>query len=219
MTVNCIWEHNGGDTLLHIEGFFGAFTRGPDLEAAIEKVASEISDYCKWSDTAPPDSIEINIIQEQSSELDIRDADSDVLFESEKAPLTVNEYEKLKALCLKSARDFKELYDSIPNKDRTNLPERKTFYGDVPRTANEMYMHTKNVNEYYFGEIGVDADNDGDIFDCRARAFAALEKTPDYLKNKIYDGSYGEKWTLRKVLRRFIWHDRIHARAMRKLKH
>ena len=27
-------------------------------------------------------------------------------------------------------------------------------------------------------------------------------------------GSYGEDWSLRKVLRRFIWHDRIHARAM-----
>lgn len=27
-------------------------------------------------------------------------------------------------------------------------------------------------------------------------------------------GSYGEEWSLRKVLRRFIWHDRIHAKAM-----
>ena len=26
--------------------------------------------------------------------------------------------------------------------------------------------------------------------------------------------AYGEDWSLRKVLRRFIWHDRIHARAM-----
>ena len=24
----------------------------------------------------------------------------------------------------------------------------------------------------------------------------------------------GERWTLRKLLRRFLWHDRIHARAM-----
>ena len=27
-------------------------------------------------------------------------------------------------------------------------------------------------------------------------------------------GSYDEDWTLRKGLRRFVWHDRIHGRAM-----
>lgn len=26
--------------------------------------------------------------------------------------------------------------------------------------------------------------------------------------------AYDELWSLRKVLRRFIWHDRIHAKAM-----
>ena len=67
---------------------------------------------------------------------------------------------------------------------------------------------------YYFGEIGVEADNDGTIYDCRKRGFELLEKQPDFLKNTIVDGSYGEEWSLRKVLRRFIWHDRIHAKAM-----
>ena len=27
-------------------------------------------------------------------------------------------------------------------------------------------------------------------------------------------GSFDEEWSLRKVLRRFIWHDRIHGKAM-----
>ena len=115
--------------------------------------------------------------------LNIRDADTDVLFESEKKPLSQNEYEILKALCLKSAYDFLQLYHSIPNKDYSDLPKRETFYGAVPRTANEMYEHTKNVNDYYFGEIGIKADNDGDIFDCRKRAFDTLEKKPNYLDN------------------------------------
>ena len=77
-----------------------------------------------------------------------------------------------------------------------------------------MYVHTKNVNEYYFAEILVDTDNDGSIYECRARGFAALEAKPDFLQNTVIEGSYGEDWSLRKVLRRFIWHDRIHAKAM-----
>lgn len=215
--IKCIWEHNGNDTLLHIENYVGAFTRGQSLDIAMGKVNKEIIDYCKWANISPPEDIEIKIIQDYSCKLNVCDADSDVLFESEKKPLTWQEYETLKALCLKSALDFLELYNSIPDKDYSNSPNRKTFYGTVPRTANEMYEHTQSVNDYYFGEIGINADNEGDIYACRKRGFELLENTPDFLDNKLFNGSYNELWTLRKMLRRFIWHDRIHAKAMRKL--
>ena len=212
--VNCVWEHNGDDTLLYAVDYIGAYTRGESLEIAKAKMPGEIVSYLKWLGEDTSDNIEVVITQEKDSELAIKDADSDVLFESEKAPLTADEYEKLKALALKSAKDFLALYDSIPDKSATAIAERKTFYGQVPRTADEMYMHTKNVNEYYFAEIEVDADNDGTIYECRRRGFEALEKKPDFLQNAVIEGSYGEDWSLRKVFRRFIWHDRIHARAM-----
>ena len=214
MTINCVWEHNGRDTLLYAVDFVGAYTRGETLEAAVRKMQAEICSYLKWCGKKAVTSMDIVIIEEKVSELAICDADSDVLFESEKAPLTAEEYIKLKALALKSAQDFLALYDSVPDKNATAAPERKTFYGQVPRTANEMYEHTKNVNTYYFAEIAVDADHDGNIYECRKRGFEALESSPDFLQNTVREGSYGEDWSLRKVLRRFIWHDRIHARAM-----
>ena len=214
MTINCVWEHNGRDTLLYAVDFVGAYTRGETLEAAVRKMQAEICSYLKWCGKKAVTSMDIVIIEEKVSELAICDADSDVLFESEKAPLTAEEYKKLKALALKSAQDFLALYDSVPDKNATAAPERKTFYGQVPRTANEMYEHTKNVNTYYFAEIAVDADHDGNIYECRKRGFEALESSPDFLQNTVRKGSYGEDWSLRKVLRRFIWHDRIHAKAM-----
>ena len=214
MTINCVWEHNGNDTLLYASDYIGAYTRGESLEIAKAKMPGEILSYLKWLGEDVTDSIEIIITQEKNSDLAIKDADSDVLFESEKAPLTTDEYEKLKALALKSAKDFLALYESIPDKSATAIAERKTFYGNVPRSADEMYEHTKSVNEYYFAEIDVDADNSGNIYECRKRGFEILETKPDYLNNSVIEGSYGEDWSLRKVLRRFIWHDRIHARAM-----
>ena len=214
MTINCVWEHNGNDTLLYASDYIGAYTRGESLEFAKAKMPGEILSYLKWLGEDVTDSIEIIITQEKDSDLAIKDADSDVLFESEKAPLTTDEYEKLKALALKSAKDFLALYESIPDKSATAISERKTFYGNVPRSADEMYEHTKSVNEYYFAEIDVDADNSGNIYECRKRGFEILETKPDYLNNSVIEGSYGEDWSLRKVLRRFIWHDRIHSRAM-----
>ncbi|MCM1368151.1 MAG: hypothetical protein NC184_05005 [Roseburia sp.] len=214
MTVKCVWEHNGDDTLLYAENFIGAYTRGANLEIARSKMPDEIRSYLKWIDKSVSCEIDIDIVQEKASALNICDADSDVIFDSERAPLTSEEYSRCKELCLKSARDFLALFDSIENKDKSALQSRQTFYGVIPRTAREMYEHTKNVNSYYFGEIGVDADNDGNICLCRERGFAALEAKDGFLSEAPVSGSYDEMWSLKKVLRRFLWHDRIHAKAM-----
>ena len=214
MIINCVWEHNANDTLLYALDYIGAYTRGESLEIAKAKMPVEIVSYLKWLGEDTADNMEIMIVEEKDSKIAIKDADSDVLFESEKAPLTADEYEKLKGLALKSAKDFLVLFESIPDKSATTIPARKTFYGQVPRSADEMYKHTKNVTEYYFAEIEVNADNNGTIYECRKRGLEALEAKPDFLQNIVIKGSYGEDWSLRKVLRRFIWHDRIHARAM-----
>ena len=214
MKIKCIWEHNGNDSLIYAENCVGAFARGESLEVALQKLPSEIQSFYAWLGENVPEEIEAVIVQEKESDLEIKDADSDVIFATEEKPLTLEEYTKLKDMALKSASDFLKLYDSIPDKTAGSLPMRKTFYGQVPRTAEEMYLHTKNVNSYYFGEIGADVDNEGTILECRKRGFERLESIPNFLSNFLQEGSYGEMWSVRKVLRRFIWHDRIHAKAM-----
>lgn len=236
MKIKCVWEHNGNDSLLYATNYIGAFSRGETKEIALGKMQSEVEAYLRWKNESRQESEELSvrqvskgetgiigthkeayvaeIVQEHPSGLDICDADSDVLFDSEKGPLTMAEYQELKALALKSAEDFLKLYESIPDKHSSVLSEKKTFLGPRPRTAFEMYEHTKSVNSYYFGEIGVDADHEGTIADCRQRGFEVLEKQENFLINAVVEGSYDELWSLRKMLRRFIWHDRIHAKAM-----
>lgn len=214
MKVSCVWEHNGADSLLYSDNFIGAYTRGESKEIALSKMEKEIRSYHNWIGEACDDTLDVEIMQEKTSKLNICDADSDVLFEKEKGELTFNEYSCLKALTLQSAKDFLRLYEAIPDKNKSCIASRQTFYGKTPSTAHEMYEHTKSVNAYYFGEIGIDTDNKGDIFECRVRGFELVEKEKDLLKNNIILGSYNEEWTLKKVIRRFIWHDRIHAKAM-----
>lgn len=214
MKIRCAWEHNGDDTLLYAVNCPGAYTRGASREQAVEKLPEELRSYWWWSGEACPETLEIEVVQEKASALQIADADSDIIFDGERMPLAEEEYRRLKCLALKSAEDFHALYCSVPDKDMSCLPERRTFYGPVPRTAREMYEHTKNVNSYYFGEIGVDADNEGTIFQCRRRGFELLERRGGFLDAPAVVGSYDEVWSVRKVLRRFLWHDRIHAKAM-----
>ena len=214
LTVSCVWEHNGNDTLLHVLELPGAYTRGCSLEEAELKLEKEVKSYLSWMGKPLPDRIDCDIVQDIPCNLEVSDADSDALFDAERLPLSGTEYEVLKSLALRSAESFQRLYNSISAKEESSDPVRNTFYGAVPRTAGDMYRHTKNVNAYYFGELNVEADNEGTIWECRARGFSALEALPDFLNQPALEGSYGEFWSLRKLLRRFIWHDRIHAKAM-----
>lgn len=214
MLVRCVWEHNGDDTLLYAGNLPGAYTRGENIEVAKVKMAIEVISYLNWCGHNCNDAISLEIVQESECDLQVKDADSDVIFTTELQPLSIHEYMELKELAIKSAKDFQRLYDSVPNKEFGKGLGRRTFYGYVPRSAQEMYEHTRSVNAYYFGEIDVAADNCGSIAECRIRGFDALESVPNFLTQPVVVGSYGEIWSVRKVLRRFIWHDRIHAKAM-----
>ena len=104
-----VWEHNGNDTLLYSVDCVGAYTRGESLDVAISKVKIEIEAYSRWNNDNSESDFEVEIIQEKDSNLQVAVADSDILFDSEKVPLTREEYEELKALVLKSAKDFYSL--------------------------------------------------------------------------------------------------------------
>ena len=132
MTIHCVWEHNGPDTLLYAIEYPGAFTRGPSLEEALGKMPHEIRSYCRWLNTDEPTFIECMITQEADCMLQVCDADSDVLFDAERMPLTLAEYKKLKAITLASALSFQTLYDSVPQQHHSCPEPRKTFYGQIP---------------------------------------------------------------------------------------
>ncbi len=216
MVIKAVCEYNDDGCIVYAENFPGAFVRGRNYQNAIAKFQGEIETWLDWAkgDAKIDSKIEVELVLEKKSDLKICDADSDVIFDSEREPLTKEEYNELKVLALRSAMDFERMYDSIPNKKMNIAPVRESFYGKIPSTAEEMYNHCMNITEYYFGEIGVEAENGPDILSCRAKGFENLEKQENFLENKVFSGSYGEEWSLKKVLRRFIWHDRIHARAM-----
>ena len=54
MKIKCAWEHNGNDTLLYAVNFPGAYTRGEDLNTAINKMGTEIRAYLAWKGERMP---------------------------------------------------------------------------------------------------------------------------------------------------------------------
>ena len=83
--MRCVWEHNGNDTLLYSVDYIGAYTRGISLEVAMSKMSAEIEAYSLWRGQESGQETDIEIIQEKDCDLQVADADSDILFDTEKA--------------------------------------------------------------------------------------------------------------------------------------
>ena len=220
MNINIIIEHHQDGCMIFLEDFTGAFTRGKYVAEALQKVEKELNTYLLWRDHQQlTESIQMkNIIvtQKEKSNAKVCDGDTEILFHKELEPLTYAEYEYMKELVLRSAKDFQTLYESIPDKNYYRNPVRKTFYGLVPRTAKEMYEHTNGVTNFYLNGFHLQIDDQHDLYTNRVLAMKLLDENfKSY--NGIVKTVRGEAWTISKILRRFIWHDRIHAKALYKL--
>ena len=73
MKIDCVWEHNGDDTLLHAANLPGAYTRGPSLEAALEKMPAEAAAYLRWRGEAVPEGFEVRVVQDAPCSLQVAD--------------------------------------------------------------------------------------------------------------------------------------------------
>ncbi len=214
MIIRAIIEYNEKGYMIFAENFPGAFSRGKTKDEAMNKLVCEIKQFVFWSTgKSCSDDCSIEIVQEEKSDACISDADTTIIFDSEKLPLTLDEYQYIKSLVIKSARDFNILYDSIPDVKKTILAARQTFYGSVPSTPEEMYIHTNEVTKSYLDGLAF-IENDANIYMNRVVAFQQIEQSSNYLDNSVYIHMYGEPWSLKKAMRRFIWHDRIHAKAL-----
>ena len=213
MHIDAICETNGKGWLIWAAQCPGAFARGATENEALAKLPGDVRRFLHWAGE-PAGDITVTPGAPIESSLHTEDADSDLLLEADYAPMTEADYAAAKLLVLKSARDFCALFESIPNPDISPRAPRTSFYGPVPRTPREMYDHTNSTTAYYMAAFGIPFENMPDLYANRLQALAEIEEREELLTGKVCTAPDGERWTLRKLLRRFLWHDRIHARAM-----
>ncbi|HMN12081.1 MAG TPA: hypothetical protein PKD55_07135 [Bellilinea sp.] len=213
--VEAALESNGKGFAAWAMNLPGAYARAESREDALGKLEAESVRVARWAyGGLSHATAQARVLQEHLTELQVQDADTDILFANEKQPLALGDFARLRAWVVNSAHDLRVLADSLPSRAETNLPERETFYGLRPRTCDEVLHHANGVTAYYLGELGIDHTNLPDVYDNRLSAMQSVSARLELLQNVVMQGSGGEFWTLRKVLRRFLWHDRIHARAL-----
>lgn len=212
--MNAALEYNDRGCMLFSLDRPGAFARGKTPEEAAARLPEGVTAYCRWAGVDVPDGPVTITEKKYQPELHVEDADGDIIFAGERAPMSRAEYEGAKALVLRSAADLDRLYAAVPDKDRPLGPARATFYGEYPDTARKMFDHTNYCTAYYVGQLGAEPEELPGCLENRRLALAAVEALPGLSHRAAPVDGCGEEWSLRKVMRRFCGHDRLHARAM-----
>lgn len=208
-------ETNGRGYMGFIAELPGAYVRGKTEEEAVSKVNAEAFTYRRWLGFSHSQETETRVVQRHFSKLMVEDADNEILLEDDKNRLGEEEFSDLVELTQYSGRTFRSLYSSVRLKSWVDPGRiRKTFYGDTPKTIQEIFDHVNNTQQYYLSRIMEPSEPKGSFVRrrnyCLGRITLLFEREGNETEFRVDN----ELWTIRKVLRRFVWHDRIHGKAM-----
>ena len=216
--LDAVLEFNDLGVTLWSSAYPGAFARGETLTEAQKKLPAACRRYRLWARLSPEAAgqsrEEVRCTRKLRVDAAVEEGFTAVLLPEERLPLDMARYTALKTLCLASARDWEVLFASIPQKDRALLKSRRTLYGKVPVTAREMLAHVTEGQRAMAHLFYIELDEGLGLLAARKRLFAALEARPGYLDSRLVTAPDGELWTLRKLLRRLLWHDALHGRAL-----
>lgn len=215
-TVSIALETNGKGFMGFLVDLPGAFVRGKGEEEALSKIRHEAKSYFDWLGILRPVPTKWQVVQRHYCQLMVEDADGEILLDADRGTLPEEEFQILAELVRYSAKTFKTLYDSSALKNWVDSPRiRKTFYGDCPKTIQEILDHVNATQHYYFSRTGLHPSvGEKDYSSAREFYVKRIEQLFRSSGNsRVYEAD-NELWTLKKILRRFVWHDRIHGKAI-----
>src|SRR5213594_5130105 len=198
----------------------GAYVKGPTQIGAVSKTVMEAGSYLTWLGQENVRFPEPLIVQTHRSDLKIEDADCEILLDDDRRPMNEDEFGRLVELVRYSGLAFDKLYESTGLKDWVDEDRiRETFYGQNKKTIKEIFDHVKRTQYYYLSRTGITFSEDEalPLMEIRESSFDSLAHLFSKEGNsKIYNVQ-NEEWTLKKILRRFVWHDRIHGKAITRI--
>jgi predicted RNase H-like HicB family nuclease len=217
--VSLAFETNGKGYIGYIVELPGAFVRGRTEKEAIAKVDREVDLYLKWLGIKQKREYKIQIVQRHQSSLQVEDADNEILLEADQEIMKEEEFRNFAELVWYSGETFLQLYTSTKFKnwiDESRI--RKTFYGENPKTIQEIFEHVKGCQYYYLSRTKIKfEEQEEDFLNIRKFCLGRIEDLYNKNNNSSTFEIDNELWTLKKILRRFIHHDRIHGKAMMRI--
>jgi len=221
-TLSIGLETNGLGFLGFIVELPGAYVRGKTEKEALSKVHTEATAYSRWARKTVEPPTEVLVAQRHHCKLHVEDADCEILLDADRGVVSKAEFSSLVNLANYSGETFARIYEVSELKDWVDMARiRMTFWGEAPKTVREIFEHVNRTQNYYVSRAGLTTEESASN-SFLARRLRCLERLEDIFgqtgNSTIFNVS-NEEWTLRKILRRFIWHDRIHGKSIHRILH
>ena len=217
-TISIAIETNEKGLIGFLVDLPGAFTRGRSETEVLEKAPAEARSYLRWLGTQQTRLGPVKVVERHESRLTVEDADSEILLTADMGTMDQPEFRNLSAIVRKSGETFVSLVESCTLKDWVDPSRvRRTFYGETPSTIQQMFNHVAGTQRYYLSRIRIDIEENESLLSVRK---IGLRRIGELLERQGNSETYnidGESWTIKKVLRRFVWHDRIHGKAITRI--
>jgi len=214
--------------MAHVLDLPGCTARGMGREAALSMLRQAIRDYHAWlrgygePAPSPSEPIEVEVVEERAGLGPFNPGDAASLFTLDRKPLTHEEMETYFRLMAYTRGDLLDLVHHLPDEALDWKPDPQSF------TIRRLLRHTGNAEEWYVSRlVPVEAlppewEHDEALpileflemerrtsIDC-LRRLSEVELTEVFYQAR-WTSHPEEPWTLRKVLRRFLEHEREHT--------
>ena len=193
----------------------GSYAAGQTRDEALRAFVEEIRDYWAWlrkhGEAAPPEDepVEVEVVETFQAFKSSPDYEVDGFFAPDAEPVQVEEIPRYLRLLDKSRADLLEVLSQVPSEVFEWKRDERT------RTIRQILHHIARAEVWYLSCLP-SSDPFPMLHDTRTTAKAYLGNLDPVQRSGAVVNA-GEKWSARKVFRRFLYHERYHAKSIRRI--
>ena len=218
----CLEVGEDGTCMAHVPELPGCFAVGSTREETLERLRGAITECLTWlaehreapAPSAESEQVEIEVVEEVSTadSYPRKPSEPVALFAADQEPISHHDLQTAVRLMEHARRDLLEFLQGVPD----DLLRWRT--GPDEWSIAETLLHMANVEASYLARLEEESQQSPfpQLTAVRSWAYHRLSRLTEAELSRLTTHR-GEKWSVRKVVRRFLEHDREHTAYIRSL--
>jgi predicted RNase H-like HicB family nuclease/uncharacterized damage-inducible protein DinB len=211
-------EQLDGRWYAHVAELPGAFSEGATVDEATRTAAQAIANHLVWSeadvDHGPRP---LTTVAEICRAWDYAvDYEVNAFFATDRPPLTEDDAEAMRKLLYLSRAELLDSFLGLTFEQLTITPELEE------RSVYDVLRHLGTAENWYMDRLGLAHEPAWEMSDTLGRVLLVRQHLLDVLPELIGDERVtewnGELWSPRKLVRRALWHELLHARDIKRIR-
>lgn len=228
MEIRVVLERgiDDGGYLAWVVDLPGCSVRAPTRDEVVEKVPGAVTSFVTMlaergvpaDDLPGGDGLGVRVVDEVETPGAMAEADTDVLLDADRAPLTPGDWARLGRWSDAARAQLLAVLADLEDDALDHHPD------GAPRSVREVLLHL-GIVELFYAAWTFDLDSTDGVRDFlrwtrdavgRRMADLAADGDERVTAARWSGAERPEEWSARKAARRLIWHDLLHTRGLRR---